>query len=167
MVSLIVSVSENNVIAKDGKIPWTLKDDMLFFKKLTTPHVLIMGRKTFESLPKVLPQRVHIIVTRDKNYNISDDNCYVLNILDEAIDFARTFLGKEIFIIGGGTIYEQTIKKRIVKKIYLTRVKATIEGDTFFPEISPNEWKELNRTSYPQNERNQYAFDIIEYERID
>ncbi|MCS6794989.1 MAG: dihydrofolate reductase [Raineya sp.] len=167
MVSLIVAASENNVIGKDGKLPWRLKDDMQFFKKLTTSHVLIMGRKTFESLPKVLPNRVHIIVSRDKNYDVDDENCYVLNILDEAIDFARTFLGKEIFIIGGGTIYEQAIKKKVVKKIYLTRVKAILEGDTFFPEISPAEWKEVARYSYPQNENNQYPFDIIEYERID
>ncbi|WP_448530008.1 dihydrofolate reductase [Raineya sp.] len=166
MVSLIVAASENNVIGKEGKLPWRLKDDMQFFKKLTTSHVLIMGRKTFESLPKVLPNRVHIIVSRDKNYDVADENCYVINILDEAIDFARTFLGKQIFIIGGGSIYEQAIKKKAVNKIYLTRVKAHVEGDTFFPEISPKDWQEVTRTSFPKNENNEFPFDIIEYERV-
>ncbi len=166
MVSLVVATSENNVIGKDGKLPWVLKDDMRFFKELTNSHVIIMGRKTFESLPKILPNRVHIIVSRDKNYEVDDENCYVINILDEAIDFARTFLNKQIFIIGGSSIYEQAIKRKAVNKIYLTRVKAHIEGDAFFPDISPKDWREVNRISFPKNEKNEFPFDIIEYERV-
>lgn len=165
MTALVVAMGENNVIGEQGKIPWKLSDDLHFFKKLTENQVVVMGRKTFESLPHKLSNRIHIIVSRNKKYSVDDEDCYVVSCLDEALDFAKTFVGKKTFVIGGGEIYEQAIHKHIVDTIFLTQVKAQPQGDTFFPNISMQEWQEVNRTHFCKNEKNQYDFDIIELRR--
>jgi len=162
MTSLVVAVAENNIIGVQGRLPWRLSDDLKFFKNLTENHVLIMGRKTFESLPKKLPNRVHIIVTRNKKYNIEEEDCYVVSCLDEALDFSKTFFGKQAFVIGGGEIYQQALDKKVVDKIYLTQVKAKPEGDTFFINTNWLNWEEKSRTTFSKSERNEFDFDIIE-----
>ncbi|MCU0439401.1 MAG: dihydrofolate reductase [Raineya sp.] len=162
MTSLVVAVAENNIIGIQGRLPWRLSDDLKFFKHLTENHVLIMGRKTFESLPKKLPNRVHIIVTRNKKYNLDDDDCFVVSCLDEALDFSKTFFAKQTFVIGGGEIYQQALDKKIVDKIYLTKVKAQPEGDTFFINANWDNWEEKSRTSFFKGEKNEFDFDIIE-----
>jgi dihydrofolate reductase len=165
MTALVVAFSDNHVIGHQGKIPWRLSDDLKFFKHLTENHILVMGRKTFESLPRKLPNRVHIVVTRNKKYVLDDDDCFVVSCLDEALDFAKTFLGKQTFVIGGGEIYQQAIDKKVVDTIYLTLVKAHIEGDTFFPAIDLSNWKEKSRTKFSKNEKNEYDFEIVELSR--
>jgi dihydrofolate reductase len=141
MVSLIVAKSENNVIGKDGNIPWYIPEDLKRFKKITTNNVVIMGRKTYESLPKEyrpLPNRLNIIISRNKNYKA--ENCLVFNNLEKAIRKAGT--NKEIFIIGGSEIYNEGLK--YTNKIYLTEVLGDFDGDTHFPTLGTG-WKEVKR----------------------
>ncbi len=141
MVSLIVAKSKNNIIGDKGKIPWHIPNDLKRFKKITTGNVVIMGRKTFESLPKEyrpLPNRVNIILSKDKSYKVSC--CMVFNSLKKAI--RKAGIDKEVFIIGGGEIYKESLK--YVDKIYLTEVDGDFEGDTYFPSLNKN-WEEVNR----------------------
>jgi dihydrofolate reductase len=141
MVSIIVAKSKNNIIGDKGKIPWHIPNDLKRFKELTTNNVVIMGRKTYESLPKEykpLPHRMNIIISKDKNYKAT--NCLVFDNLKKAIRKSGT--NKEIFIIGGGEIYKEGFK--YADKIYLTEVDGEFEGDTYFPNIGRS-WKEVNR----------------------
>lgn len=162
MIALIVAASENNVIGRDGKLPWHLPDDLKFFKDMTSGHPLIMGRKTFESLPGVLPNRRHIIVTRDREYNA--EGAEEASSLDEAIMFAKQDNATgQIYIIGGGEIFAQAME--VADVIYLTRVHAEVEGDVFFPEIDMEQWEETDRKEHATDERHAYAFTFLTYKR--
>lgn len=132
VISIIAAIGSNKELGKDNKLLWHIPEDFKRFKELTTGHPVIMGRKTFESIGKPLPQRTNIIITRDKNFQ--QKNCLVVHSLDEAINIAKTKDDKEIFIIGGGQIYEQAIN--IADKLYLTIVKGSFDADTFFPDYS-------------------------------
>jgi len=159
MISIIVAVAEHNVIGKDNKLIWHLPKDLKHFKETTTGHFVIQGRKTYESFGKPLPNRTNVIITRDKNYKA--EGCIVVNSLQEALDIAIN--EKEVFIIGGGKIYEQAMS--IADRIYLTKVHHSFEGDTFFPEINIKEWAEKSRQDYNPDEKNKYPFSIIILER--
>lgn len=137
MLSIIVAVAENNVIGKDNKLIWHLPEDLKRFKKLTTGHTIIMGRKTFESLGRVLPNRKHVILCNDMELNIEDENVEVL----EDISMLKQYIDstEENFIIGGATIYKLLLP--YANKIYLTLIHEKFEGDVFFPEIDEREWK--------------------------
>lgn len=132
MLSLIVAIAENNVIGKDNKLIWHISEDLKRFKSITSGNAMLMGRKTFESLPGVLPGRKHIIITRDHKYTIDSEQVSVINDLDS---FIRTYENSddEIFVIGGAEIYKQLLPH--CKKLYLTKVHQSFEGDTYFPEI--------------------------------
>ncbi|WP_294153047.1 dihydrofolate reductase [uncultured Clostridium sp.] len=132
MLSLIVAIAENNVIGKDNKLIWHISEDLKRFKSITSGNAMFMGRKTFESLPGVLPGRKHIIITRDHKYTIDSEQVSVINDLDS---FIRTYENSddEIFVIGGAEIYKQLLPH--CKKLYLTKVHQSFEGDTYFPEI--------------------------------
>lgn len=138
MISIIAAVSSNGVIGKEGKLPWYIPEDLKHFKKLTSGNVVIMGRKTYESIGKPLPNRVNIVITRDKNKIIN--GCITVNSIEEAIRKAGN--DKQIFIIGGGEIYKKSLN--FANKIYLTKVHQNIEGDTYFPTLNEN-WKEIRR----------------------
>ena len=143
MVNIIVSTSENNVIGRENGIPWYIPQDLKHFKKLTVGNTVIMGRKTYESLPKEhrpLPNRVNIVVTRNKKYEAK--NCIVVNSLVDAIK--KSDNDKEVFIIGGGQIYKESLK--FAERIYLTKVHKHIEGDTYFPKLNKL-WKMVNEKS--------------------
>lgn len=132
-VSLIAAISQNNVIGKDGELPWHISEDLKRFKKLTTGHVVIMGRKTFESVGRPLPNRTNILVTRDPDFVIG--GCLIAHSLEEALDIGREKEENgEIFIIGGGQIYSQSMQ--LADKLYLTIVEQKVEGDVFFPDYS-------------------------------
>tara|TARA_R110000751_G_C13615649_1_gene463910 strand:+ start:240 stop:710 length:471 start_codon:yes stop_codon:yes gene_type:complete len=133
MINIIVATSENNVIGKGNDIPWYIPKDLEHFKKLTTGNTVIMGRKTYESLPKEyrpLPNRINIVITRDKSYQAK--GCLVVNSLEDALRKADN--DKEIFIIGGGQIYREGLK--FAERIYLTKIHNNIEGDTYFPKLN-------------------------------
>src|SRR6188768_2703281 len=129
MITMVAAAGENNELGKDNKIIWHLPDDFKRFKQITIGHYIIMGRKTFESFPKPLPNRTHVIITRQKNYTA--ENCIVVDSLQKAI--AVSPKDQELFIIGGGEIYSQSIA--IADKLDITRVHHTFDADTFFPEI--------------------------------
>ncbi len=155
MISIVVAVSENQVIGKDNRLLWRLSNDMKFFKNLTMGGVLIMGRKTFESIGKALPGRVNIVITRQKN--LLPEDVISADSIDEALNKAKT-LSKEIFIIGGGEIYKQTIEH--AERIYLTRVHTNIEGDTFFPELDTMRWRLSSKEEFSADEKNEYGHSI-------
>ena len=135
MITLIAAAAENNALGKNNDLIWHLPDDFKRFKAITSGHYIIMGRKTFESFPKPLPNRTHVIITRQKNYN--PENCIVVNSLEKAIEICPK--DEDIFVIGGGEIYQQSIA--IADKIELTRVHSAFEADTFFPEIDTTIWE--------------------------
>ena len=158
-LTIIVAAGEDNAIGKDNDLIWHLSDDLKRFKKLTSGHHIIMGRKTFESFPKPLPNRTHIVITRQDNYKVPE-GVIVVNNLEDALDAARK--DNQPFIIGGGEIYKQSIN--IADKLELTRVHATFEGaDTFFPEVDSNKWKEISKTTHDADENHNYAFSFITY----
>ena len=160
-LTIIVAAGEDNAIGKDNDLIWHLSDDLKRFKKLTSGHHIIMGRKTFESFPKPLPNRTHIVITRQNDYKVPDGVIVVNNLVD-ALDASR--LDNQPFIIGGGEIYKQSIN--LVDKLEITRVHSNFEGaDTFFPEIDTTKWKEVNRTTHDADEKHAYAFSFITYLR--
>ncbi len=125
---MIAAVAENNALGKDNTLLWHLPDDFKRFKAITTGHVIIMGRKTFESFPKPLPNRPHIIITRDRSYATSYSECTVVHSLDEALGLVEE--QEEVYIIGGGEIY--TLAMPLANKLEITRVHETYDADTFF-----------------------------------
>lgn len=160
-LTLIVAAGENNAIGKDNDLIWHLSNDLKRFKKLTNGHYIIMGRKTFESFPKPLPNRTHVVITRQPNYK-APDGVIIVNALVDAIDAAR--LDPNPYIIGGGEIYRQAMS--LVDKLEITRVHATFENaDTFFPEIDETIWKEVDRTTHDADEKHAHAFSFITYVR--
>ena len=160
-LTIIVAAGENNAIGKDNDLIWHLSDDLKHFKSLTNGHHIIMGRKTFESFPKPLPNRTHIVITRQKDYKVPE-GVIIVNSLNDAIDAARH--DKTPYIIGGGEIYKQAMS--LVDKLEITRVHSDFENaDTFFPEIDDTVWQEVNRTTHDADEKHAFAFSFITYIR--
>lgn len=147
-VSIIAAVAENGVIGQKGKIPWHIQEDLKRFKKITTGHHVLMGRKTFESIGRPLPDRINLVLTRDENYQAP--GCYVFHNLDDATNFARENGEDELMVIGGQEVYKQTL--HLAEKIYMSRVLREFEGDTFFPAVDENEWLEIARELHRQSE---------------
>lgn len=145
MISLIVAATKNNAIGKDNKLLFHIKEDLRFFKETTINKTIIMGRKTFEALPGVLPLRTHIVITRNNDYKIDSSQVEIRHSLDEVLEEVR-YSNEEIFVIGGEEIFRQTLYKGVVDKIYLTRIDKTVEdADTFFPEISDDNFEVVDR----------------------
>ena len=153
IISLIVAVSENNVIGKDNKLPWKLSSDLKRFKYYTKGKAVIMGRKTFDSIGKPLPDRINIILSKQKDYK--PEKTVVFSDLSAAFNFAADNGLEEVFVIGGSNIYEQTLD--LADRIYLTKVHTEIEGgDSTFPEIDMTEWDIVDEESVKKDEVNQY-----------
>lgn len=153
-ISLIVAASTNNSIGKNNQLLWHLPNDLKFFKNTTWGMPVIMGRKTFESVNKPLPGRFNIVITKQADWKA--EGVIVAKDVDDAIEKASATHCLEIFIIGGGEIYKQAIE--IADKIYLTRVHATIDGDTFFPAINENIWSQETNKDFEANEKHAYAY---------
>jgi len=160
-LTMIVAVGENNEIGKNNKLIWHLRDDLKRFKSLTSGHHIIMGRKTFESFPKPLPNRTHIVISRQPNYQVPE-GVLVVNSIEDAIDAASS--DDQPFIIGGGEIYKQGMP--YTSKIELTRVHSTFAADTFFPEINMKKWKEISSKVHDNDENHNHAFSFLTYERL-
>lgn len=154
MLSIIVAASENNVIGKDGTLPWHLPKDLKYFKKITSGHAIVMGRTTYESIGRPLPNRRNIILTRDITF--SAKGCDVIHSID---DIPNT--SEEIFIIGGANVYQQTLD--MCDRLYFTRVHTHIEGDAYFPEINETIWKLESSEKEPANENNEFDLSFITY----
>ena len=160
-LTLIVAASENNAIGKNNKLIWHLRNDLQRFKSLTSGHCIIMGRKTYESFPKPLPNRTHIVITNQQNYKVPH-GVIVVHSIDDAMDAALE--DKHPYVIGGGEIYKQSLP--FADKIELTRVHDDFEADTHFPELDLKAWREVQNIYHPKDEENDHAFSFITYERI-
>lgn len=158
MISLIAAVADNSVIGHDNSLPWKLKRDLQRFKEITEGHPIIMGRKTYESIGRPLPNRANIILTRDESY--SADGCTVVHSKEAALNEAQD---KEVFVIGGEMIYRLFMDT--ADKLYITHVHADIEGDTHFPEIDDTVWKSTEQHKYQKDEENDYNTTFCIYER--
>jgi dihydrofolate reductase len=161
-LSLIVAAGTNNVIGKDGKMPWHLPNDLKYFKNTTWAMPVIMGRKTFESMGKPLSGRKNIIITRQRGYH--PEGAVAVQNLKDALFVAKETDVKEVFVIGGGEIYKMVWEK--ANRIYLTRVKMEMEGDTYFPAIDPKEWRMVSKKDVDADERNAYPHSFQLWERI-
>jgi dihydrofolate reductase len=157
-ITIVVAISENHAIGKDNKLLWYLPKDLKHFKEITTGGTVIMGRKTYESVGKPLPNRRNIIITRQA---ITIEGCEVVNSIEAAIALCKT--EKEVFIVGGAEIYKQAM--HLTDRIYLTIVHKQFDGDSFFPEIDLNEWKEIFREDHEPDEKNLLPYSFITYER--
>lgn len=151
-ISIIAAIGKNRELGKNNKLLWNIPDDLKRFRKLTTGHAIIMGRKTYESIGKPLPNRQNIIITRDKNFTAP--GCTVTASLEEALNTARQNEKEEIFIIGGGQIYAQAID--LTNKLYLTYIDATFEADTYFPEYK--RFKKIEKQEKGKTEKYTYTF---------
>ena len=160
MITIIVAASENDVIGNNNKLIWHLSKDLIRFKNLTKGHHVIMGRKTFESMPKALPNRTNVVITRNKNYTA--ENITVVDSLENALKVCKD--DPQPFIIGGGEIYR--IGLTYAKRIELTRVYHNFEGDTTFPQIDKNIWKEVKNIKMFDIENHNYNFSFITYDKI-
>ena len=161
IVSFIVAVSENGVIGSDNQLPWRLPDDLKRFKRLTMGSPMIMGRKTYDSIGKPLPGRTTIVLTRSNDYQ--PEGVEVVHSLDDALKLARSLSAEEVFVIGGGEIFNQAME--LAGRIYLTKVLTHIEGDTFFTIPNPDQWKETHREFHSADERHEYSFIFLDLER--
>ncbi|MCE2495800.1 MAG: dihydrofolate reductase [Flavobacteriales bacterium] len=159
MLSMIVAASENNAIGKYNELLWHLPKDLKYFKEVTSGHCIIMGRKTFDSIGKPLPKRRNIVITRREEFEV--EGVEVANDIEAAIDMVGE--DQEPFIVGGGTIYEQAL--HYVNRVYLTRVHAHVNGDTFFPELDLNEWQRVLHESHKKDAKHAYDFSFEVWDR--
>ncbi|HMR58053.1 MAG TPA: dihydrofolate reductase [Cyclobacteriaceae bacterium] len=165
IISLIAALSENRVIGKNNDLPWRLPDDMKYFMETTKEHYVIMGRKNYQSLPekfRPLPNRTNIVITRLQAFNAP--GCRVVHTLTHALEIARNANQKEVFVIGGAEIYALSLP--LAHRLYLTEIKAEVDGDTYFPEVNLSEWKELSRKHHTTDTKHPFAFDFVVYEKI-
>ncbi|MFP4090586.1 MAG: dihydrofolate reductase [Cyclobacteriaceae bacterium] len=159
--SIIAAKSDNNVIGKDNDLVWHMPADLKFFKNTTKGHWVIMGRKTFESMNGPLPNRTHIIITRKPDYQA--EGCYVVSSIEAAFELASRQNLDKVFILGGAEIYRQTMDK--AEQMYITEIKSTFEGDSFFPDIDSTYWQEVSREEHPADEKNPYPYAFVEYRK--
>ncbi len=162
LLSAIVAVARNGVIGDGDDIPWRLSTDLKYFKKTTSGHAVIMGRKTFATLDRPLPNRTNIILTR--NLFFVATGTIVTHEIKEALTLATDLEEEEVFIIGGGEIYRQALP--YCDRVYLTEVDADAPGEVTFPELDSREWKEISREAHPADDRNDHAFAFVVYDRI-
>ena len=159
-ITIIAAAASNHALGKDNKLIWHLSKDLQHFKTLTNGHAVIMGRKTFESMPRALPNRTNIVITRQSDYQA--ENITVTSSLSEALTIAKD--DPRPFIIGGGEIYKEAMS--IADEIELTRVHADFEADTFFPEINSHQWKEVWREEHAADEKHVHTFTFLRYQKI-
>lgn len=157
MIILIAAAAENNALGKDNQLLWHLPEDFKRFKQITSGNYIIMGRKTFESFPKPLPNRTHVIITRQKDYIA--EGCIVVHSLEEAIEISPK--EEEVFVIGGAEIYKQSIEN--ADKIEITRVHSEFEADAFFPEFNTSNWNLVFSEKHTKDEKHQYDYTFETY----
>ncbi|WP_348824368.1 dihydrofolate reductase [Flavobacterium aestuarii] len=152
MIIMIAAVAENSALGKNNELVWHLPNDFKRFKSLTTGHHIIMGRKTFESFPRPLPNRTHVVITRQKDYQ--PEGCIVVDSIEKAIEVCPE--NKTSFIIGGGEIYNLGLP--FADKLEITRVHHSFEADAFFPEINPDDWTEIQSEFNPKDDKHQFDY---------
>ena len=160
MITIIAAIGKNNELGKNNDLIWHLPADLKRFKKVTTGHHIIMGRNTFESIGKPLPNRTSIIITRNKDY--FKDGCLIANSIEEAIHLTK---GKDAFIIGGAQIYQQALEKGLVDRLDITTVHSEFDADVFFPEIDAAIWKEVSKEDFKADEKNKFDYSFVSFEK--
>jgi dihydrofolate reductase len=165
-VVLVAAIGENGVIGREGQLPWRLKSDLQHFRRVTTNHPIIMGRKTYESIGRVLPERTNIVVTRD--LGLVAPGAVLATSMDAAFGYAREDANKRgvdaVMVIGGSDIFALTMA--VADKLEITRVHASPEGDVLFPEIDPAHWREVRRERYKRGPQDDADFTVLTYERV-
>ena len=161
MLSIVVAKANNNTIGKDNQIVWNLPEDRKRFRELTEGHIMIMGRETFESLGKVLPNRKHIVMTENKDFHVDDENVEVVHSMLELQQYIED--ENENFVIGGAMIFNLLMPH--VSKIYVTELEKDFEGNALFPKINPNVWEEVSREEGPEDGINNFKYYFVEYKR--
>ena len=161
MLSIIVAKARNNVIGKDNKLIWHIPEDLKRFKNLTTGHTIIMGRKTFESLGRVLPERKHIVFSQNPDFKVNDENVEIVHSMLQIQAYIES--DEEVFVIGGSMIYNLLMP--YVKKIYVTQINQDFDGDTVFPRINEDIWKVSEKSSELKDENSKLSYEFITYER--
>lgn len=162
-ISIVVAVAENGVIGRGGTLPWRLADDLRRFKTLTMGHTIIMGRRTWESIGRALPGRRTIVVSRQPEYRPGVDAVEVTGDLASAFVIAEERGETEAFVVGGAEIYREALE--LANRLYLTRVHAAVDGDTFFPECAVEGWHQVESARHQADQRNDHAFSFEVYER--
>jgi len=162
MLSIIVAKAKNNIIGKDNALIWHLPEDLKRFKRLTTGHTIIMGRKTFESLGRILPNRHHIILCNDAEMHVDDENVEILEDISMLGKYVKDT--EEHFVIGGATMYRLLMP--MCSKMYITEIDKEFDGDVSFPEIDLNEWKVTQREKGPEDGENSFEYEYVTYEKI-
>ena len=161
MTTIVVAMGEKNEIGAGNQLLWHLPKDLKHFKELTSGYPVIMGRKTYESIGKALPNRTNIVISRKKNW--FEEGILIVGSIKEAVKFAKK-IDENVFIIGGGNVYEQTME--IADRLEVTLVKAELKADTFFPKIDPKIWKLSEEVFHEKDDKNQYDFSFQTYEKI-
>lgn len=159
ILSIIVASAENLVIGRDNGLIWHMSADLKHFKQLTTGHTIIMGRRTFESIGRALPNRRNVVITRNKDYQA--DGCEIAESVEEALKMVET--EDEVFIIGGGSIYRESWER--ADRLYLTWVHVEVEGDTFIPAIDSDKWEVICRQDFKADEKNEFDYSFVNYKR--
>jgi dihydrofolate reductase len=161
-ITIIVAQASNRVIGKENQLVWRLQADLQLFKKHTTGHHLIMGRKTYQSVGRPLPNRTSIVITRNPDFKLPEGH-YVVHSIEEAVQICIAKKLDQVFIIGGAEIYLQAMP--IADELLVTEVDTVVDGDAYFPEIDPADWKQVSSEHYPKDANNEYAFDFVLYKR--
>lgn len=161
MLSIVVAKAQNNIIGKDNKLLWHISEDLKRFKDLTTGHTIIMGRKTFESLGRILPNRKHIVFTQNPDFKVNDENVKIVHSMLEIQEYIEN--KEENFVIGGAMIYNLLMP--YANKMYITEIHKDFEGDTVFPKINLDIWEEVSREKGEDIEQNNLEYDFVVYER--
>ena len=160
LISIVAAMAENRVIGRGNDLPWRLPADLKHFKALTLGKPIVMGRRTWESLPGLLPERPHIVVTRDPDYQA--EGCILVSSIEQALGAAGD--APELMVVGGAQLYGEMFA--LAGRMYLTLVHAEVEGDTYFPEFDASEWQEVARESHPPDEKNAYGYTFTTLERL-
>ena len=162
MITVIAAIAKNYALGKDNDLIWHLPADLKRFKKVTSGHYILMGRNTYESIGRPLPNRTTIIITRNKNY--FKEGCLIANSLEEAVEMAKE--EAQVFIIGGAQIYKETIAKDLAEQLDITLVHNEFEADVYFPEIDTKIWKEVARENFKADEKNKLDYSFVSYQKI-
>ncbi|MBU3228251.1 dihydrofolate reductase [Clostridium algidicarnis] len=162
MLTAVVAVANNNAIGKDNDLLVKIPRDLKRFKDITTGHTMILGRKNFQSLPRVLPNRHHIVLTRDKDFKVEDDRVTVIHSTEDLKPYIES--KEEYFVVGGGQIYKLLLP--YTDKVYITKVNATLYADTFFPDLKEDQWEITHKEKGIRDEQNPYDYEYINYKRI-
>lgn len=162
MITIIAAIGKNNALGKDNRLLWQLPKDLKHFKTLTENHPIVMGRKTYESIGRALPNRTNIVISQKKDW--FQEGILIVSTIKEALKFAKK-IDENVFVIGGGKIYEQTID--LADKLEITRVDGDFEADVFFPKINLKVWRKVNEVPHTKDETNPYDFCFETYEKID